>query len=26
MIRMSVLYPSGDDSTFDHDYYKNNHV
>ena len=26
MIRMSVLYPSGDDTTFDHDYYKNNHV
>ena len=23
---MSVLYPSGDDSTFDHDYYKNTHV
>ena len=23
---MSVLYPSGDDSTFDHDYYKNSHV
>ena len=26
MIRVSVLYPSGDDVTFDHDYYKNSHV
>jgi uncharacterized protein (TIGR02118 family) len=26
MIRVSVLYPSADDSTFDHDYYKNTHV
>jgi uncharacterized protein (TIGR02118 family) len=26
MIRVSVLYPSGDDVTFDHDYYKNTHV
>jgi uncharacterized protein (TIGR02118 family) len=26
MIRMSVLYPSGDEVTFDHDYYKNTHV
>ncbi len=26
MIRMSVLYAGGDDVTFDHDYYKNNHV
>ena len=26
MIRVSVLYPSGEDSTFDHDYYKNTHV
>ena len=26
MIRVSVLYPSGDDATFDHDYYKNTHV
>jgi uncharacterized protein (TIGR02118 family) len=26
MIRVSVLYPGGDDATFDHDYYKNNHV
>ena len=26
MIRMSVLYPGGDDVTFDHDYYKNTHV
>lgn len=26
MIRLSVLYPSGDDVTFDHDYYKNTHV
>ncbi|MFM2072401.1 MAG: hypothetical protein RLZZ623_2664 [Actinomycetota bacterium] len=26
MIRLSVLYPSGDDITFDHDYYRNTHV
>ncbi|MEO7397276.1 MAG: EthD family reductase [Ilumatobacteraceae bacterium] len=26
MIRMSVLYPGGDDATFDHDYYKTTHV
>lgn len=26
MIRVSVLYPSGPDSTFDHDYYANSHV
>ena len=26
MIRVSVLYPSGEGSTFDHDYYKNSHV
>lgn len=26
MIRMSVLYPDGENVTFDHDYYKNNHV
>ncbi len=26
MIRVSVLYPGGDDVTFDHDYYKNTHV
>lgn len=26
MIRVSVLYPSGDDITFDHDYYRNSHV
>ena len=26
MIRVSVLYPAADDSTFDHDYYKNTHV
>lgn len=26
MIRVSVSYPSGDDSTFDHDYYANTHV
>src|SRR4051812_41323410 len=25
MIRMSVLYPAGDDVTFDVDYYKTNH-
>lgn len=26
MLRVSVLYPGGDDVTFDHDYYKNTHV
>lgn len=26
MIRVSVLYPSSEGSTFDHDYYKNNHI
>jgi uncharacterized protein (TIGR02118 family) len=26
MIRMSVSYPSAEGSTFDHEYYKNNHV
>lgn len=26
MIRVSVFYPSGDGTTFDHDYYKNTHV
>lgn len=26
MIRMSVLYPGGEDAKFDHDYYKNSHV
>lgn len=26
MIRISVLYPGGDNVTFDHDYYKNTHV
>jgi len=26
MIRVSVLYPGGDDINFDHDYYKNTHV
>jgi uncharacterized protein (TIGR02118 family) len=26
MIRVSVLYPGGDDVTFDHDYYKTSHV
>lgn len=26
MIRVSVLYPSGDDITFDHDYYRESHV
>ena len=26
MIRVSVLYPAGDDVTFDHDYYRNSHV
>jgi uncharacterized protein (TIGR02118 family) len=26
MIRFSVMYPSGEGSTFDHDYYVNKHV
>ncbi len=26
MIRLSVLYPSAEGATFDHDYYKNTHV
>jgi uncharacterized protein (TIGR02118 family) len=26
MIRMSVLYPNGDGTTFDHDYYRDKHV
>ncbi|HRE02569.1 MAG TPA: EthD family reductase [Ilumatobacteraceae bacterium] len=26
MIRVSVMYPAGDDTTFDHDYYKDSHV
>ena len=26
MIRVSVLYPSGEGSTFDHDYYRTTHV
>jgi len=26
MIRVSVLYPAAEGSTFDHDYYKNTHV
>jgi uncharacterized protein (TIGR02118 family) len=26
MIRLSVLYPSGEGSTFDHDYYREHHV
>jgi uncharacterized protein (TIGR02118 family) len=26
MIKVSVSYPSGDESTFDHDYYKTTHV
>ena len=26
MIRLSVFYPSGEGSTFDHDYYRDHHV
>ncbi|HMC40761.1 MAG TPA: EthD family reductase [Acidimicrobiales bacterium] len=26
MIRLSVFYPSGEGSTFDHDYYRDQHV
>ncbi len=26
MIRVSVMYPSGDGATFDHDYYVNQHM
>lgn len=26
MIRFSVLYPGGEDSRFDHDYYRDQHV
>lgn len=26
MIKVSVLYPHGDDKTFDHDYYRDNHM
>ena len=26
MIRVSVLYPNGDDATFDHDYYLERHM
>lgn len=26
MIRLSVLYPAGDGATFDHDYYRDEHV
>ena len=26
MIRFSVLYPATDGATFDHDYYRDNHV
>ena len=26
MIRMSVFYPSSEDATFDHDYYREHHV
>jgi uncharacterized protein (TIGR02118 family) len=26
MIRMSVYYPASDDATFDHDYYRDQHV
>jgi uncharacterized protein (TIGR02118 family) len=25
-VRFSVFYPSGDDTTFDHDYYRDKHV
>ena len=25
-VRFSVFYPSGDDATFDHDYYRDKHV
>ena len=25
-VRLSVLYPAGDGTTFDHEYYKNTHV
>ena len=26
MIRLSILYPAGDDVTFDHEYYRDHHV
>jgi uncharacterized protein (TIGR02118 family) len=26
VIRFSVLYPAGDDATFDHDYYRETHI
>jgi uncharacterized protein (TIGR02118 family) len=26
VIRFTVLYPKGDDTTFDHDYYRDSHV
>jgi uncharacterized protein (TIGR02118 family) len=26
MVRFSVLYPSGDETTFDHEYYRSSHV
>jgi uncharacterized protein (TIGR02118 family) len=26
MIRLSIFYPKGEGSTFDHDYYRNHHV
>ena len=26
MIRLSVLYPRSDDATFDHDYYRDQHI
>jgi uncharacterized protein (TIGR02118 family) len=26
MIRLSVLYPTGEGAVFDHDYYRNHHV
>src|SRR5688500_8918343 len=26
MIKVSVMYPSGDDATFDHDYYAERHI